>query len=229
MDEKYSIIIPVIDEQDGINTLLKDLESLDNISDARIIVVDGDPSGETINLIEDDRIITAVSARGRAKQMNKGAALATGEILIFLHADTRLPRTALKEISGALANGKKAGAFKLAYDSQRPLMRFIAFTANIRVRFSGIPFGDQAIFVKREAFESLGGYADIPLMEDVELARRIRDESGGLKIIDIPVKSSARRYEKNGIFATALKNKIINLLYSLKVPPEKLKRIYYGK
>ncbi|MGM0442429.1 MAG: TIGR04283 family arsenosugar biosynthesis glycosyltransferase [Elusimicrobiota bacterium] len=222
----YSVVIPVINEQKRINTKINHLKNMDGIESKQIIVVDGDPAGSTIGVIEDSEVVKITSSRGRAKQMNAGAKVAGGEVIIFLHADTELPPGAFKKISKELEKGYIGGAFKLKLDSENLLINLISHTANLRVDVFGIPYGDQAIFVKKSVFENAGGYPEIPLMEEVEFLRKIKREYGKLKVIKSPVLSSARRWENNGILQTTLKNHLIRFLYLLKVSPEVLANIY---
>jgi hypothetical protein len=162
--------------------------------------------------------------------MNSGAETAQGDVLIFLHADTKLPKEAFVKISGALLdNTFVGGAFSLGMDTDRIILKFIAWTANVRVWFTRVPFGDHAIFLRREYFQEIGGYKDIPLMEDVELMERIRKYKGKILILKEKVKTSPRKWEKGGVFRTTFKNHVVRKLYALGVSPNTLHRIYYGK
>jgi len=159
--------------------------------------------------------------------MNAGAAAASGDFLLFLHADTRLPRGAFQRIAEALSGDRYvAGAFDLRYGSSRPSIRCIAHVACIRSRLTRIPYGDQAQFFRRDHFEILGGFSDIPLMEDVEIMRRIKDRGKRIFILPEPVISSARRQEKEGVVFCTLRNWAIITLYFLGMSPERLVRFY---
>jgi rSAM/selenodomain-associated transferase 2 len=194
---------------------------------AEIIIVDGDPAGRTIEAARNMGVNTAISEKGRGKQMNLGAALAAGEILIFLHADTLLPADALELIETAMEDGScVAGAFDLAVDSERPAFRLIEKAASIRSRLTRIPYGDQAIFVRKRDFQDLGGFRDIPIMEDVEIMQRIKKRKGKICILRKAVRTSPRRWEKEGIVYTTLRNWLILFLYLSGVRPEKLIRFY---
>jgi rSAM/selenodomain-associated transferase 2 len=159
--------------------------------------------------------------------MNAGAAAAEGDILVFLHADTRLPMDALELIDKVMAQpGLAGGAFDLGIRSNRLIYRIIATTASLRSRLTGIPYGDQAIFIRRTYFKQLGGYPDIPLMEDVAFMRQIKKAGGRIHMIPKCVSTSPRRWEKEGVLYTTLRNWILFVSYSLGVSPETLARYY---
>ncbi len=222
-----SVIIPVLHETERINSIIEHLKNLDDSQACRIIVVDGDLSGQTINAITHDNVIKIVSEKGRAKQMNAGAELATGDILLFLHADTRLPTGALTKITEVLENEKYvAGAFDLAIDSDNRLIKAIAAQARFRSRLTRTPYGDQAIFIRKKYFDEIGRFKSIALMEDVELMRRIKKRGDRISILPDRVKTSARRWEKEGILYTTLRNRALMILYSLGVSPNWLARFY---
>jgi rSAM/selenodomain-associated transferase 2 len=223
---QYSIVVPVLYEQDTIVGLLDHVETIDGNRNCQLIVVDGDPAGGTIGKISNHAVITLVSPPGRSRQMNAGAAVATGEILIFLHADTCLPRGALAEIDRVLSRGAVAGAFRLCFDSDRFIYRLMSFFVTLRSRWNHLPYGDQAIFIRRDFFEKIGGYKDIPIMEDVDIVRRIRRIGGNLQILDSAVRTSNRRLEAEGITRRVLKNWMMMILYNLGVSPRRLARFY---
>jgi len=223
----FSIIIPVLNEQNQINNTLEHLRN--NIIDkfCQIIVVDGDPDGQTIKTIKDNNVIKLTSQPGRACQMNAGADTADGEILIFLHADTQLPHNALKNISQVMENGKYVGgAFELKIDSGKIFLKYVAARASFRSRLNRIPYGDQAVFIRKEYFEEIGGYKDIPIMEDIDLMRRIKKRGDKICIMGDRVITSARRWEKQGFFYTTIKNQVLLILYYLGVSPHKLAKLY---
>ena len=224
---KFSIVIPVLNEQDRINSLIEHVHSQGYEGACEIIVADGDPQGGTIKTIQNKSVKTITSPKGRGRQMNAGATIARGEILIFLHADTRLPEMALEKISQALENKKYVGgAFGLAIDSDSLLLKYIAVRTSFRSRLNRIPYGDQAIFIRRSYFDKIGRFKDIPLMEDVELMRRIKKRGDEIFILRDRVKTSARRWEKEGIFYTTLKNRLFVGLYYVGVNPDKLAKYY---
>jgi rSAM/selenodomain-associated transferase 2 len=222
-----SIIIPVLNEVEGINGLITHLRTLERGSDVEIIVVDGDPAGNTINAVVDRGIIIAAGERGRGNQMNRGAALANSDVLLFLHADTFLPKNAVISIGEALCDPEYvAGCFDLGISSPRRVFRITERYVAWRTHITRIPFGDQAIFIRRDYFERIGGFKDIPIMEDVELMRRIRGRGDVICIIPEKVSTSSRRWEKEGVLFTTVRNWMLQLLYVLGVPPERLVRFY---
>lgn len=229
MNKKISIIVPVLNESAGINKTIDHLWSMKTGSglSTEVIVVDGDPAGKTIDTVEDDRVITTVEKTGRARQMNCGAALANGEILLFLHADTRLPDDSLILIDAACSKLElKAGAFDLAIDSEGMIFRLIEKTASLRSRLTGIPYGDQAFFFSADYFRRLGGFADVPIMEDVEIMRRIKRR--GDKIVFLPrsARTSARRWKKEGVIKCTIRNRLLVTLYAAGMDPQRLARFY---
>ena len=226
-DHRLSIIIPVLGEAERITALVDAL--CDQQSDGRceIIVVDGDPDGGTIQVIHHRDVISVVSPKGRARQMNAGAALAQGENLLFLHADTRLPDGAFNRISTVLAQKQYvAGAFDLGIDSDRWALKVVACFASLRSRITRIPYGDQAIFMRKDYFTDIGGYQDIPLMEDVELMHRIKKRGERIAILSDRVSTSPRRWEREGIIYCTLRDWVLATLYSLGVSPDRLARFY---
>ena len=227
MPPHFSIIIPVIHEEGVINSTIEHLEIIEVSASMEIIVVDGDRSGKTIGAIRNKNVKTATGEKGRGNQMNRGAAMARGDIVIFLHADTRLPPDAFALMEGALSDPFcLAGAFDLAIDSSRPIYRFLAKIASFRSRLTRIPYGDQAFFFRRYYFNDIGGFANIPLMEDVEIMGRIRKRGERIVIINRSVTTSARRWEKEGILLCTLRNWLLICLYFSGVSPERLSRFY---
>jgi rSAM/selenodomain-associated transferase 2 len=227
MMPKFSFIVPVWNEEMIISRTIEHIRSLDSSDRVEIIVVDGDPAGITIKVASHTGVETAISEKGRGKQMNLGASLAAGEILIFLHADTLLPPDALEFIQTAMEDSSCiAGAFDLAVDSERPAFRLIEKAASIRSRLTRIPYGDQAIFMRKKHFQDLGGFRNIPIMEDVEIMQRIKKRKGKICILRKAVRTSPRRWEKEGIVYTTVRNWILLSLYLCGVKPESLVRFY---
>jgi rSAM/selenodomain-associated transferase 2 len=227
MTPRFSIIIPVLREEAVINATVAHIKGLRADAPVEIIVVDGDRGGKTIGAVTDGTVRTAISDKGRGTQMNRGAAMARGDIVVFLHADTRLPPEAFALIDAALGDPAcPAGAFDLAIASRRPVLRLIAAAASLRSRATRIPYGDQAFFFRRAYFRGIGGFADIPLMEDVEIMRRIKRRGERIAIVDRPVTTSARRWEKEGVFLCTLRNWLLISLYLSGVSPERLCRFY---
>jgi rSAM/selenodomain-associated transferase 2 len=161
--------------------------------------------------------------------MNAGAAAAAGEVFLFLHADTRLPAGALEDIRAALAGARAVGGrFDVRLDSPRPIYRAVEALMNLRSRWTGIWTGDQAIFVRRTEFERLKGYADIPLMEDVEFSRRLR-RTGRRVCLHSRVLASARKWEREGPLRTIVLMWALRFLYMIGASPARLHRLYYGR
>lgn len=227
MPPRFSVIIPVFNEDALINATIEHLGSLSGEASLEIIVVDGDKSGKTIGSVREGNVKAAISEKGRGNQMNRGAAMAEGDIVIFLHADTRLPFDGFALIESALRDpGRQAGAFDLAIASGRPIYRMIANIASLRSRLTRIPYGDQAHFFRRNYFQDIGGFANIPLMEDVEIMGRIRKRGERITIIKRAVTTSARRWEKEGILRCTLRNWLLICLYFFGVSPERLSIFY---
>jgi rSAM/selenodomain-associated transferase 2 len=223
----YSFVVPVYQEAEIINQTISNINSLDDSGKAEIIIVDGDPKGSTIREIKNDKIKIIISTKGRGSQLNSGAAIAQGEILIFLHADTRLPNNALAKISAALSDQDFAGgAFQLHIDSPRFIFRVIEKVALWRTRLTQIPFGDQAIFMRKDYYLSIGGFQPIPIMEDVELMARVKKRKGRIVILDDQVHTSSRRWDQEGILSCTLRNWLLQILYLCGAKPEVLVKYY---
>ena len=224
---KFSIIVPVFHEGERINDLIESLNRLDSDQYLEIIVVDGSQERDTLKAIHSNRVINISSEQGRAKQMNAGALVAKGEILIFLHADTELPLQALHKIDSLMERREYVGgAFDLGIKSDKLIFRVIEILASLRSRLNQIPFGDQAIFIRKEYFDQIGGYKEIPLMEDVELMRRIKKSENKIWIFYDRVMTSPRRWEKEGVIYCTLRDWTLQTLYFLGLPPNRLSRFY---
>ena len=222
-----TVVIPALDEAANLARLLPDLERA--CPGAEVLVVDGGSRDGTAKVVAGRPGVRLVpSARGRARQMNAGAAAASGDVLLFMHADTWLPDGAARAIEAALADPAVVGGrFDVRFDSQRPVMRMVAWFMNARSRATSICTGDQAIFVRRAVFEAVGGYADIPLMEDVELSRRLKAR-GRLAALRVRVTTSARKWEREGPLRTIGLMWTLRLLHFVGVAPARLHRWYYG-
>lgn len=224
----FSIIVPVMNEQDGIQTFLRHLQDVSAGESVEFIVVDADPAGSTINGIRSGDVVKLLSPGGRGAQMNRGAEVAGGNVLLFLHADTFLPRNALAHIKIALTNDAcVGGAFDLGIDSDRVLLRMTAWCASLKHRMTRVPYGDQAIFIRSDFFRDVGGYRAVPLFEDVELMRRIRRLKKRITIIRQRTRTSPRKWEKEGALYTILRNWTLQILYLLGASPHFLVRYYY--
>jgi len=225
-----SVIIPVLNETE-INNFLCDLVERSGHQKMEIIVVDGDPEGSTISRISNDQTTCPIikkitSPKGRALQQNAGAAVAHGDILLFLHADTRLPPDFHGLIIDTVEKGFSGGAFDLHIDSSHPLIKLISKIASFRSRITKIPYGDQAIFLKKELFHDIHGFDEIPLMEDIALMQKVKKSGAPFKILPQKVSTSARRWLNQGILWTMVRNPILALLYYMGVPPRILVKFY---
>ena len=224
---RFSVVIPVFHEEDGINSFISDLRERAMGETCEIIVVDDDVDGGTVVCVEDEGVIGVCCEAGRGRQMNAGAEIARGEVLLFLHADTQLPDGAFAAIWEAVGDGRcVGGAFELGFDSSRIIYRTIAYWGNVRNRLSKVPFGDQGIFIRKDYFERIGGYAEMCFLEDVELMRRIKRDGGKIRILGKRVTTSVRRFEKIGAMRGMLRNTAILTMYYLGVSAEKLSNFY---
>jgi rSAM/selenodomain-associated transferase 2 len=222
-----SIVIPALDEAPNLAQLLPELSL--RCPGAEVIVVDGGSRDQTADTVAGrPGVRLLASERGRARQMNAGARAARGDVLLFLHADTRLPAGATGAIETVLAEpGAPGGRFDVRFDRDRRVFRMIAWFMNARSRATGICTGDQAIFVRRADFEAVGGYPDIALMEDIELSRRLK-RRGGLRPLRLRVTTSARKWEREGPLRTIGLMWALRLLHFAGVAPARLHRWYYG-
>jgi rSAM/selenodomain-associated transferase 2 len=222
-----SIVIPVLNEQAEINETLESLLAAPFAGRSEIIVVDADPDGTTLNAIRHDEVLRLVSGQGRGRQMNEGARLASGDILLFLHADTQIPPDGLTRICSVMGNNEYVGgSFDLGIRSEKLRFRVIERVASLRSRMTRVPYGDQAIFLRREYFLRIGGFLELPILEDVELMRRIRRLDGNICILEERVRTSARRWEHEGALYCTVRNWTLVGLYLLGVSPDRLARYY---
>jgi rSAM/selenodomain-associated transferase 2 len=223
-----SVIVPVWNEAPQLQALrptLMDMQARGH----EVIVVDGastDGSGEAARLVTPKVI---ASTRGRARQMNAGAVSASGEVLLFLHADTSIDAAVLDALASAYAarGDKLWGRFDVRLAGRHRFYRVIEFFMNLRSRLTGIATGDQAIFVSRGLFEKIGGYPEIPLMEDIALSRKLRKSARPLCLRERAV-ASTRRWARHGILFTTLLMWRLRLAYFLGADPQRLASIYYG-
>jgi rSAM/selenodomain-associated transferase 2 len=227
MDFQVSIIIPAFNEPYIINNTIEHLNCLSTTIRTEIILVDGHISQTTLKAVKDKKVQKISSPRGRGIQMNAGAKVASGEILLFLHADTYLIENAPELIIKTLQDQNAvAGAFDLGIHSHKAVFRLIEKMVYIRSRLTQIPYGDQGIFIKRKFFEILGGYNPMPLMEDVDLMRRVKKAGGKIALVNRKIFTSPRRWEKEGVIFCTLRNWTLILLYIIGVPAEKLSKFY---
>jgi len=217
-----TIIVPVLNEAAGIETVLAALAPLRSRG-VEIIVVDGGSSDDTIQLAQPlaSRVLNA--PRGRAAQMNAGAAAASGDALLFLHADTRLPEDADRLVLDGLRH-RAWGRFDVSFE-EGGLLRLVAAMMNLRSRVTGIATGDQAMFMTRAAFEAAGGFPAIPLMEDVALSARLK-RLGTPVCLAARVTTSGRRWHRHGLWRTILLMWQLRLRYFLGADPARLARAY---
>ena len=222
---KLSIIMPVLNEGDGIAAALDALADLRALG-TELIVVDGGSRDATVQeaQLRADQVVLA--PRGRALQMNAGAEKASGEVLLFLHADTRLPAEADRVVLNGLNRSRRAwGRFDVRIEGRSPLLPVVAWLMGLRSRLTGIATGDQAIFVRREAFQAVGGFPAIALMEDIAMCKRLKRLGRPLSL-RMCVTTSGRRWEKNGVLSTILLMWRLRLAYFFGADPKKLARQY---
>lgn len=221
---KLSVIIPTLNEAAIIGSALESLRTLRGI-ELEIIVVDGgstDRSAE-IALHFADKVL--IKPSGRAIQMNLGAKHATGNYLLFLHADTRVPLETLKILRQSFQRQCTWGRFDIRLTGQNPLFRVVEYCVNFRSRLTGIATGDQCIFVRRELFCRMGGYTEIPIMEDIALSKKLKCFAAPVCLRQ-KITTSSRRWEQRGIFRTILLMWSLRLLYFLGTDPKTLARWY---
>jgi rSAM/selenodomain-associated transferase 2 len=225
---RVTIVIPALGEAANLARLLPDLRA--RWADAEVVVADGGSTDDTAEVVRRHagaRLILA--PRGRARQMNAGARVALGDALLFLHADTVLPDGALEAIATAFLDETVVGGrFDVRFESRRVVMALVAAGMNRRSRLTGIATGDQAIFVRRCLFEAMGGFPDIPLMEDVEFTKRLK-RRGRIACLRLAVTTSARKWEREGAVRTILLMWTLRLLYLCGIAPARLHRWYYGR
>lgn len=224
-----TVVIPTLNEE---KNLPRTLARLSAAALREIIIVDGGSTDNTVSLAEEfcahtlnARII--MSSRGRARQMNEGAKASQGEILLFLHADTQLPAQAgpIIELALSMHHSAVGGRFNVRFDNPSVWGRVISFFMNRRSRVTGITTGDQALFVRRHVFERLGGFSEIPLMEDIEFSSRLQQAGRTVSLRDAVI-TSFRRWETQGPLRTILLMWALRFLYWAGVSPSRLSRWY---
>ena len=223
-----SFVVPVLNEADGIERFL---ESLRASCEGRceIIVVDGGSSDPTAAIAESHSDYIIASGRGRAVQMNAGARRASGLLLCFVHADSLLPPAADQTIDSALGDGvRKWGRFDVRLSGKHPLLRIVERLMNWRSRLTGIATGDQALFMTREAFDAVGGFPEIALMEDIAMSRKLKSLSSPV-CLSQRIITSSRRWENGGVLRTILLMWKLRLLYFFGADPARLAQRYYGR
>jgi rSAM/selenodomain-associated transferase 2/rSAM/selenodomain-associated transferase 1 len=225
---RMSIVVPTLNEAEHLPATLRAIgrpsEGLE------VIVVDGGSSDTTVELAQHHGCQVFTGNRGRARQMNAGAAIATGEFLLFLHADTILPQNYRQEVERILARPVQAGAFPLRIDAQgqRLGLRIVEFSVAFRSRFMQMPYGDQALFFRSADFFEQAGYKNMALMEDYELMQRTR-KRGPIGVAELPVRTSGRRWQKQGLVKTTLINQLCVLAFRLGYSDATIARLYKGR
>ncbi len=226
-----SIIIPVLNEELMIGRTLQNIQNILNIQSTgsllcQIIVVDGGSHDRTLEIVKSLPVEVLQITGGRAVQMNEGAKIATGEILLFLHGDTLLPADFADWVTKIINTpGAIAGAFRLKINSSQPLLRLIEILVNVRSHYGQLPYGDQAIFLRTETFRKIGGFPLMPIMEDFVLIRQL-GKMGKIAIAPVAVITSERRWQKLGICQTTLINQMMIIGYWCGVSPAKLAQWY---
>ena len=218
---RLAIVMPTLNEEAA---LRRTLEAALALAD-EVVVSDGGSTDRTLAVAAELGARTVSGPPGRGGQLNRGAALAHADILLFLHADTTLPTTAPDRVRAAVAAGALGGAFLLRFDVDRPQLRFGAWLINQRTRLTHLPLGDQAHFVTRSTFESLGGYREWPILEDLDFAWRLR-KLRRMALLDDEVTTGARRFLEGGVIRTVATNWLIWSLFCLGVSPYRLARLY---
>lgn len=222
-----SIILPTLNEAAQLSATLEALQPLRALGH-EVIVVDGGSADASMALAQPwaERVLHA--ERGRARQMNAGADLARGAVLLFLHADTRLPEAAAMLITDGLQQSARGwGRFDVRLTGAQPALRIVEWLMNWRSRITGIATGDQALFVRRELFDAVGGFPAIPLMEDIALSRVLKRRAGAPLCLKERVLTSSRRWEQQGILRTVVLMWRLRLAYALGADPQRLVRDYY--
>lgn len=222
-DARISVVIPTLDEAAGVERALRSVER--QSGPVELIVADGgstDGTLEHVAAVSPDTLRVG-AARGRARQLNAGAARASGDILLFLHADTALPAGALDTVRRAIAGGAVAGCFETRFDDARGWMRL--WQARLWMRWHRFAFGDRALFARRDAFEAAGGFPDQPIFEDLDFVRAVR-RHGRFAFLDLAVTTSARRFRRHGALRQQVRNVGLWVGWVAGVSPTRLKRHY---
>ncbi len=219
-------IVPALDEENSIRACLEPLTG----EGAEVVVVDGGSVDATARIARESGARVVEAPRGRASQMNAGAARAgEADVLVFVHADTRLPRGWRSAVERAVHEGARWGRFDVRLNSPRATLRVVGAMMNLRSRLTGICTGDQALFARADAWRRAGGYAPIRLMEDIELSRRFKRSEGRPAALRLRVLVSARRWERMGVLRTTALMWLLRALYFFGASPDTIHRLYYGK
>ncbi|MDX8389422.1 MAG: TIGR04283 family arsenosugar biosynthesis glycosyltransferase [Mariprofundaceae bacterium] len=223
MDNNVAVIVPILNESTSLPELLKSLQTL-QVNE--VVVVDGGSTDGSQTILEKSRCTWVASAPGRAHQMNQGADICVSDILVFLHADTELTSKHVDDVCAVMSSSSTvAGRFDVSIKGEHPLLPIIAFFINLRSRWSRISTGDQAMFVRRNLFERLGGFPEQPLMEDVEFSMWLK-RAGDIACLRRKVVTSGRRWQRHGVFQTVWLMWKLRFCYWLGANPAELKKQY---
>jgi uncharacterized protein len=222
---RISVIIPTLNEAANLPQTLACLARLPQLE---IIIADGGSQDQTRDIAQNFGAQVIQTTLGRSTQMNQAAQQATGEVLLFLHADTLLPQDWRKWVTQTLENPQIiAGAFELAIDAPNPGLRWIEWGVKWRSRLLQLPYGDQAIFLRAATFHQMGGFPDLGIMEDFVFVRQLQP-LGQIAIVPVTVQTSARRWESRGVWPTMWLNQVILVGFHLGISPDRLRRWYRG-
>ena len=223
---RISVVVPSWRDGKNLAALLPALSRLEGVTETIVVDAGADPESERIAMSSGANFI-GCRAPNRGEQMNLGAAAASSDVIVFQHSDTNLTDEHIAAIECALLDPEIiAGAFFRKFDGRHPRLMWLESVARFLTRHGGTLYGDQSIFVRRDTFTKLGGFAKIPLMEDVEFSRRLR-AAGRVAVLDPPVQSSGRRHLRKGAWRTSIQNGLFIVLYNLGVSPHRLHRWYY--
>jgi rSAM/selenodomain-associated transferase 2 len=224
---RISVVIPCWRDAQSLESLLPALAEQERVAEIVVVDASGGEQAEEIARKNGAKFVAGATPN-RGEQMNLGAAASSGDVLVFQHSDTIREEAHLEAIENALADPQiVGGAFYRKFDRRHPRLVWLESIARFLTRRGGTLYGDQSIFIRRDVFERLGGFAKIPLMEDVEFSRRLR-AAGKIAVLDPPVASSARRHLRKGAWRTSIQNGLFIVLYNLGVSPHRLHRWYYG-
>lgn len=225
MPAPLSIVIPTLNGEDRIGPTVASLfEGVSQGLVAELIIVDGAKSAEMARIAEEVGAKLITARPGRGHQLRTGAEAARGAWMLFLHDDSRLSEGWANCVAAHIANNRKAGFFRLRFDASGFAPALVAGWANLRSRLFALPYGDQGLLISRDTYDRVGGYAAVPLMEDVLMARALGRRH--IRVLDVVVRTSAERYEREGWFVRGLRNMRTLMLFSLRVPPEVLVKRY---
>ncbi len=231
MRPKLSIIIPVLNEEEALSALLQDVKDCQRILPFSIecIVVDGGSVDKSQEVCRQFGVKVVQAPRGRGQQLSAGAKCSRGEVLLFLHADSRLtPEHCVAAMNTVNRNGVIAGGFELKFDDSHPILKFAEWINRIRFRGTKIFYGDHGIFTRRDRYDAVGGIPPQALFEDIAFSRRLKKQ-GKVVMISPPLVTSSRRFRAGGVIRTYLKMAFLHILHWLRVPPDYLAKLYQKK